>query len=156
MLLFVLYTSMLWWFTLLKNDFSPKYYIELWKFWGSRYRRRAWNKSLASGQWKPTEYENTEMLLIGTRREVSWCMKVSSLGFSSQIVNPAYIGYEIILDVCSVMKQKGSYTGNLSCHYLQGILNDKWEYLAAKAFKPNSDFPLESLGFSVSFFNWLK
>lgn len=156
MLLFVLYTSMLWWFTLLKNDFSPKYYIERWKFWGSRYRRRAWNKSLAGGQWKPTEYENMEMLLIGTRYEVSWCMKVSSLGFSSQIVNPAYVGYEIILDVCSVMKQKGSYTGNLSCHYLQGILNDKWECLAAKAFKPNSDFPLKSLGFSVSFFNWLK
>jgi len=34
-----------------------------------------------------------------TRCGVSWCMKIYSLGVSSQIVNLVYVGYEIMPDV---------------------------------------------------------
>lgn len=46
----------------------------------------------------------------------------SSLGVSSQIVN---LGDEIRPDVCLLDNETKKHLGNLHCHFIQGILNDK-------------------------------
>lgn len=89
---------------------------------------------------------------------ISWCMKNFLLWeFLLKLWTLRALGMKIHFMVFfSIMKQKSIYPGNLSCHFPQGILNDKQKCLAAETFKSDSDFALKNLSFSVSFFNWSK